>query len=553
MLELLLVLLIVSIVLFIRIILSPDIIGRYKITREGCLSYSGRSKIRERLEKRVSAGKIEKYLDIKDATLKTVDRVFGSSLWDYKAFNVCLLVALFYPLGFIILQWFFTGNGEIVGVNFMQEEMEVRERWLFLLTLVLWYVLIYFWHSGKAVTWLKKHWSFLKKHRKIGRVILNLVVYSGTLAGFVAVAGVVADAGVSAGAVAVAGAVAGAVAVAVAGAGADTIAVAGAVAVAVAVTSAGAGAVTVTIAVAGVVAGAVAGAVAVAGAGAGAGAVAVAVTSAVAGAGAVTIAGAGAVAGAVAYLILESILSQWIGGILISLLFIGGGLLLADFTSVSPEGFILIVLIGLYPVINAFFDFLSLQLTRLLLRKMKSNYKWPKLILIGLADIVAAIGILLVLISCTRWTFVLVDNLYFPGDTVFSYSHWKPLGPFYLPNASWLWGMTLTTLLMSFFHLAVVILSLFFLNVKKGKELNEEFTKAMQFDPPSGTKAFYLEFKGDKDDPLYRKIAGYLIISPLLRFLAIIFFMSFILVLILEPSALLQIPKYLISRLVDKL
>ncbi|VFN07696.1 MAG: hypothetical protein BECKG1743D_GA0114223_111291 [Candidatus Kentron sp. G] len=53
------------------------------------------------------------YRDSLDGLLAFFDRVFGEEWLDSRALHVCYLVALVYPLFFILFAWFFKGEGWI--------------------------------------------------------------------------------------------------------------------------------------------------------------------------------------------------------------------------------------------------------------------------------------------------------------------------------------------------------------------------------------------------------------------------------------------------------
>ena len=302
-------------------------------------------------------------------SLGALSRFFGSRAFSIKSYELCLTWAFFYPIILGLLFWL-GSNQDISGFGLFPQIEEGR-----------------FWKAPLIpILIVGMTYSFYKFYKEYG--VKGLIWLAFTVAFAVAFAFAVAVDGAFAVAFAVAVAVAGAVAFAVAGAGAVAFAFAVAVAVAFA------GAVAVAVAVAGAVAGAVA--FAFAGAGAGAGAFAVALV--------VAFAFALAFAFAFAILITYSYFLKKGNRLLFYILYFSflvvciGVFLAQPWLPVNELSFGILLFLVVLPIINSILDWLSLGVTRLLLKKSLRAPTHIKKAGYYLLDFVAALITLLVLI-----------------------------------------------------------------------------------------------------------------------------------------------------------
>ena len=304
-------------------------------------------------------------------SLGALSRFFGSRAFSVKSYELCLTWAFIYPIMLGLLFWL-GSNQDISGFGVFPPIEEGR-----------------FWKAPLVpILIVGMTYSFYKFYKEDGVKGLIWLAFAVAVAFAVAFAFAFAFAFAVDGAFAVAvdGAFAFAVAFAVAFAFALALAVAGAVAVAFAVAVAVAGA------------GAVAVAVTFAGAGAGAFAFAFAVALAVA------FAGAGAFAGAFAILITYSYFLKKGNRLLFYILYFSflvvciGVFLAQPWLPVNELSFGILLFLVVLPIINSILDWLSLGVTRLLLKKSLRAPTHIKKAGYYLLDFVAALITLLVLI-----------------------------------------------------------------------------------------------------------------------------------------------------------
>ena len=293
------------------------------------------------------------YASYLQSVLGKVDHFFGPRAFSIKSYELCLTWAFFYPIILGLLFWL-GSNQDISGFGLFPPIEEGR-----------------FWKAPLTpILIVGMTYSFYKFYKEDG--VKGLIWLAFTVAFAFAFAVAFAFAG------AFAVAVDGAFAFAVAGAGAGAFAFAGAVAVAVA------GAVAVAVAVAG------------AGAGAGAGAVAVALV--------VAFAFALAFAFAFAILITYSYFLKKGNRLLFYILYFSflvvciGVFLAQPWLPVNELSFGILLFLVVLPIINSILDWLSLGVTRLLLKKSLRAPTHIKKAGYYLLDFVAALITLLVLI-----------------------------------------------------------------------------------------------------------------------------------------------------------
>ncbi|MBL3562036.1 hypothetical protein [Rhodovulum sulfidophilum] len=372
-------------------------------------------------------------LDIAD-----VARLQGNP-WSWPVLDFALKLAVLYPLLLAFVQWGITGRPTgIVGMPlFLEEERDpLRYAAVNVIALML----------ASRIVASATHRPVLKRG---GEWLHRIAV---ALAGASAVAF----------ALALAGAVAGAVALAVAGAGAVAVSFAGAV------SGAGAVAFVLALAIACVFALAVAGAFVLAFAVALAVAGAVAFAFAGAGAGAGVVAFAGAVAFALAFAVesIAGLASQRQKGLagyafLLCLLFSASvaAIVAVPGGTAEPGEFdprILLLFLGVFPILNAVFDYLSYGVTVWLVRKGASK-KGGGTLLLGAVDVLCAAMIFFALSASLVAIIEMINRL--AGGTVIDVAalldgiqnqpedHW------------WVFGMIFSTLVPTLVHLFIVALS----------------------------------------------------------------------------------------------
>nr|VFJ62371.1 MAG: hypothetical protein BECKFW1821C_GA0114237_100240 [Candidatus Kentron sp. FW] len=273
------------------------------------------------------------------------------------------------------------------------------------------------------------------------------IAIAASIAGAIAVAGAVFSVGISA----IDGAVI----------GSGVVAVASAVAVAIGVASAnvGSGRSSVGGPVSTV---AVAGAVTVTGAGVGGGAISISVFS--------------AVAGSVIFYLIDQYLTvkqteQNRSEFWLSMAYLLGMMFLALFivfvfgkAGKLVYGMMGWVALGFLPVINAFFDVVSLQLSRFLVGKIKQDHRYWN---IGwmVADVLVAILLLIGLYWAIFLSLEAVDRLLFPEVELFAVDRWRDLlwqqRDWFHPEILWLTLMASTTLIVTGIHLVFAFAHLF--------------------------------------------------------------------------------------------
>ena len=330
--------------------------------------------------------------------------------WSNGLYDLTLKLSLAYPLLFALAVWFWTGTASPGLELFFGTDVEGWRRGLVVIGLVV--AVFFFVRYLRASGW--RRWLYLA----IAFVVVVVVA--------VAVAGAGAFAFVVAFAVAFAGAVAGAGAVAFAFAAAFTGAGAGAVAAAAAAAAAGAGVVAV--------------------------------------AGLVAVAGVVAVAGAVAILHqrMQKSGAESAFHVVHALAFVSLALAGLYFFTVEqdpgrPQMTLLLVFLALLPLANAPLDWLSLGLTRGLLRYGMARGGGWRIALISLVDSAAAVALMFPLAAVTAAVVAAANWLAMLGGG----APVVPLGPLFDllektpgdPALYWLYLMLFSTLLPSLIHI----------------------------------------------------------------------------------------------------
>ncbi|GAB2192451.1 hypothetical protein [Sessilibacter sp. MAH2] len=58
--------------------------------------------------------------------------IFSRSAFTSKSFELCLKLALVYPLLFLMISWLFGGSGQLAGKNILDQQVQLIDRWLIL-------------------------------------------------------------------------------------------------------------------------------------------------------------------------------------------------------------------------------------------------------------------------------------------------------------------------------------------------------------------------------------------------------------------------------------
>nr|VFJ57385.1 MAG: hypothetical protein BECKFM1743A_GA0114220_101895 [Candidatus Kentron sp. FM]VFJ73201.1 MAG: hypothetical protein BECKFM1743C_GA0114222_107101 [Candidatus Kentron sp. FM]VFK20738.1 MAG: hypothetical protein BECKFM1743B_GA0114221_107221 [Candidatus Kentron sp. FM] len=122
-------------------------------------------------------------------------------------------------------------------------------------------------------------------------------------------------------------------------------------------------------------------------------------------------------------------------------------------------GIVTWTMIVLLPAINSLFDFISLQLSRWFLTQIKQHNRHLN-ILWGVADVLAAIVLLVGLYWAIFLSLAAVDRLLFPEVELFTVARWWELlwqeRDWFNPEILWLTLMAFTTLIVTLIHLIFV-------------------------------------------------------------------------------------------------
>lgn len=118
-----------------------------------------------------------------------------------------------------------------------------------------------------------------------------------------------------------------------------------------------------------------------------------------------------------------------------------------------------IVFLGLLPLLNALFDWLSVGVTRSLLRRSEAR-PWLAVPL-GLADLFIALGLFVLLRATIIVTLVLMNRLHTDGDVIDLAAVFADLrDPAGAQSYWWLYAVIFTTLVPTMLHASLAVLSL---------------------------------------------------------------------------------------------
>nr|VFK15185.1 MAG: hypothetical protein BECKLPF1236B_GA0070989_107315 [Candidatus Kentron sp. LPFa] len=479
---------------------KPLHVGDYDNLVSDLIDLLGRDNAIAWIENRTRSWEYIRYQTSLDGLLARFDHWFGGFKEGWlnpRALHLCYMMAYAYPLLFVFFTWLVTGEGRLGELKLFSSIDEGWEQ-LWLGGLLIFATgfgsyIVFLFLSGKLTEWIRKQLPIdrSKRERWVIASIITVVI-TVFCAGVAAVVVAGTNIGVLFGALF----------------GAFVCASAGSFAVSIrelrGVTAANrAIIIAAAIAIAGAVVGAgisaVAGAIAVVGIAAGASAIAVAIgiinadenpTSSVAVLGAVVVASAGvgagvgigagivAVIGAVIFYVTGQ--SQYVTTkkaegnkvkFWLSMGYLLGMMFLALFvvsafgqTEKLTNGMMGWIALGFLPVINALFDVVSLQLSRFLMGKIKQDNRYWN-ILWTIADVLAALLLLIGLYWAIFASLDAVDRLLFPDLQLFTVARWRELfweqKDWFHPEILWLTLMASTTLIVTFIHLTFAFAHLF--------------------------------------------------------------------------------------------